>query len=129
MAHTSFYSLFTTLVCFWHRWLVRGEKHTLHTLLPGAMQSGTYCTPECPFTHDDGFVRWKNLSRRSIADIVCVLCSRAHKSLMVLFRKHPFVPTIANICVIYTTKEPGVWLPGLEQHHSAFQHTNKKLIY
>lgn len=42
--------------CFWPRWLARAEKHTLHTLLPGAMQSGTFCTPECPFSCDDGFV-------------------------------------------------------------------------
>lgn len=106
---------------------MRGEKHTLRTLLPGAMQSGIYCTPECLFTHDDGFAGWKNLRCYSVADIECVLCSSAHESLMVLFRKHPFVPTIANICVIYTTKEPGVRLPGLKQHLSASQHANKKI--
>lgn len=91
------------------------------------MQSGTYCTPECPFTHDDGFVgQEKKIPVAVVADIVRVLCSSAHESLMALFRKHLFVPTIANTCVIYTTKEPGVGLPGLEQRLSASQHTDKK---
>lgn len=53
------------------------------------------------------------------------LCSSAHESLLALFKKHPFVPT-TNICVIYTTKEPGVRLPGLEQRLSASQFADKK---
>lgn len=93
------------------------------------MQSGTYCTPECPFTHDDGFVgQEKKIPVAVVADIVRVLCSSAHESLMALFRKHLFVPTIASTCVIYTTKEPGVGLSGLEQRLSASQHTDKKNI-